>query len=201
MTTLQDPELLDVIVDAGESAKSLNRPGMDRLLAMVDAGEVQTVIVAKLDRLTRSVKDLATLLERFEKRGVGLVSVAESLDTGSAAGRPVLNIIVSVSQWELEAIGERTKDAMRHKKASAQLVGAVPFGYRLAAAGVSDAALMSIAGHISRKMMEHYSHVRMAAKREAIATLGGGLLAPEPDAEEATDKVNWKLSERERSGG
>jgi DNA invertase Pin-like site-specific DNA recombinase len=53
----------------------------------VDASKVQGVIIAKLDRLTRSVKDLCTLLERFERRGVALVSVAESLDTGSAAGR------------------------------------------------------------------------------------------------------------------
>lgn len=136
MTTLQDAELLEVIVDAGESAKSLNRPGMARLLAMVDAGEVGTVIVAKLDRLTRSVKDLALLLERFQKRGVSLVSVAESLDTGSAAGRLVLNIMVSVSQWEREAIGERTRTAMSYKKSKGERVGGLPFGSRLAADGV-----------------------------------------------------------------
>ncbi len=59
-------ELAEVIVDGGESAKSLNRPGMVRLLAMVDAGGVKVVIVAKLDRLTRSVKDLCELLERFD---------------------------------------------------------------------------------------------------------------------------------------
>jgi DNA invertase Pin-like site-specific DNA recombinase len=55
---------------------------MERLLALVDQGKVQTVIIAKLDRLTRSVKDLAELLERFQRRGVSLVSVAESLDQG-----------------------------------------------------------------------------------------------------------------------
>ena len=90
--------MLEVIVDGGESAKSLKRPGMAKLLAMVDAGKVQAVIVAKLDRLTRSVKDLCKLLERFERRGVALISVAESLDTGSAAGRLVLNIMAAVSQ-------------------------------------------------------------------------------------------------------
>src|SRR6185295_12688409 len=89
------------------------------------------VIIAKLDRLTRSVADLAELLKRFERRGVSLVSVADSLDTRSAAGRLVLNIMVSVSQWEREAIGERTRDAMRHKRANGERVGTVPFGYRL----------------------------------------------------------------------
>ena len=95
------------------------------------------VIVAKLDRLTRSVRDLADLLERFAKRGVSLVSVAESLDTGSAAGRLVLNVMASVSQWEREAIGERTRDALAHKKAQGERVGTVPFGHALAPNGVT----------------------------------------------------------------
>ena len=113
-----------------------HRPGMARLLALVDAGAVDTVIIAKLDRLTRSVVDLAELLKRFERRGVSLVSVADSLDTRSAAGRLVLNIMVSVSQWEREAIGERTRDAMRHKRAKGERVGTVPFGSHVAADGV-----------------------------------------------------------------
>jgi site-specific DNA recombinase len=97
---------------------------------------VDAVIIAKLDRLTRSVADLAELLKRLERRSVSLVSVAESLDTGSAAGRLVLNIMVSISQWEREAIGERSRDAMRHKRANGERVGTVPFGYRLAEDGV-----------------------------------------------------------------
>src|SRR6201997_3650156 len=132
MAVVHNAELLDIIVDGGESAKSLNRPGMAKLLAMVDAGEVQVVIIAKLDRLTRSVKDLCTLLERFNRRGVTLISVAESLDTGSAAGRLVLNILTAVSQWEREAIGERTRDAMSHKRSQGQRVGNIPYDRRLA---------------------------------------------------------------------
>lgn len=136
MAVVQGAELVDIIVDGGQSAKSLERPGMARLLALVDAGAVDTVIVAKLDRLTRSVKDLSGLLERFQRRGVALVSVAESLDTASAAGRLVLNILTAVSQWEREAIGERTRDAMNHKRANGERVGTVPFGWRLAPDGV-----------------------------------------------------------------
>jgi site-specific DNA recombinase len=136
MAVVQGAELVDVIIDAGESAKSLQRPGMARLLALVDVGAVETVIIAKLDRLTRSVADLAELLKRFERRGVSLVSVADSLDTRSAAGRLVLNIMVSVSQWEREAIGERTRDAMRHKRAKGERVGNVAYGFRVAGDGV-----------------------------------------------------------------
>jgi site-specific DNA recombinase len=135
MALVQGAELSEIIVESGESAKSLNRPGMAKLLALVDSGKVKTVIVAKLDRLTRSVKDLCELLDRFERRGVALVSVAESLDTGSAAGRLVLNIMAAVSQWEREAIGERTRDALRHKRSQGERVGNIAFGFRLAADG------------------------------------------------------------------
>lgn len=136
MAVVQGAELVDVIIDGGASAKSLDRPGLDRVLQLIDRREIDVLIVAKLDRLTRSVKDLAELLERMNRRGVALVSVAESLDTGSAAGRLVLNIMTAVSQWEREAIGERTRDAMQHKKAKGERVGAVPFGYRLAGDGI-----------------------------------------------------------------
>lgn len=135
MAVVHDVELLEVIVDAGESAKDLDRPGMARILELVHSRAVGMVIVAKLDRLTRSVRDLAILLERFDKRGVFLVSVAESLDTGSAAGRLVLNIMTAVSQWEREAIGERTRDAMRHKKSKLEYIGNAPYGFRLATDG------------------------------------------------------------------
>jgi DNA invertase Pin-like site-specific DNA recombinase len=135
MAVVQGAELVELIMDAGESAKSLNRPGTERLLALVDSKAVDVVIIAKLDRLTRSVKDLAELLERFTKHGVTLVSVAESLDTGTAAGRLVLNIMTAVSQWEREAIGERTRDAMRHKRANGERVGTIPFGFRMAEDG------------------------------------------------------------------
>ena len=133
MATVQDAELLDVVVDGGESAKSLNRPGLRRVLALVESGKVDTVIVAKLDRLSRSVKDLCALLEMFERKNVALVSVAESLDTGSAAGRLVITILAVVSQWEREAIGERTREVLRHKRNCGERVGNIHYGFRLGA--------------------------------------------------------------------
>jgi DNA invertase Pin-like site-specific DNA recombinase len=128
--------LVDVIVDDGASAKSLHRPGMARLLALVDARAVTVVIVAKLDRLTRSILDLAALLQRFERRDVALVSVAEDFNTGTAMGRMLLLIIVMVSQWEREVISERTREVLQFKKAHGERVGTIPFGYHLAVDGV-----------------------------------------------------------------
>lgn len=122
----------EIIVDAGESARNLHRPGMERILRMVDAGKIRSVIVASLSRLTRSVSDLAMLLERFRKHDVALVSVQESLDTASASGRLVLNIMCCVSQWEREILSERTKDAMMQKKLNGERVGNIRYGFRLA---------------------------------------------------------------------
>src|SRR5215469_445208 len=132
MATVRGCELDEVIVDGGESAKDLKRPGVERLVALVEAGKVEALIVAKLDRLTRSVKDLCALLELFEKRKVALISVAESLDTGSAAGRLVMTIMGAVSQREREAIGERTRDALRRKRSQGRRVGNIAVGSRLA---------------------------------------------------------------------
>ncbi|HYW45190.1 MAG TPA: recombinase family protein [Bryobacteraceae bacterium] len=135
MAEVQGAELVDVIVDDGESARSLERPGMLRLLALADSSLVSAVIIAKLDRLTRSVKDLAELLERFSRRDVALVSVAESLDTATASGRLVMNLLISVSQWEREVIGERTRQALQFKKSLGQRIGGIPYGFQLAPDG------------------------------------------------------------------
>src|SRR5258708_39112818 len=110
MATVQEADLGEVIVDGGESAKSLHRPGLQRLIALVNAGKVDAVIVAKLDRLTRSVKDLCGLLELFEKRKVALISVAESPDTGSARGALGITTPSAAEHLWREATRARTRD-------------------------------------------------------------------------------------------
>jgi DNA invertase Pin-like site-specific DNA recombinase len=114
---IKDWPLAEVIQDAGESAKSLRRPGLQRLLSLVQDRQMEAVIVSKLDRLTRSVSDLDKLVRLFDKAGVALVSLQESLDATTATGRLMMNLLASVSQWEREVIGERTSDALQHLKA------------------------------------------------------------------------------------
>ena len=133
---LYDLDLVDVVVDAGASAKTLDRPGLTRVLAMLKRGDVDALVVMKLDRLTRSVVDLGTLVERYFRKAA-LLSVSEQIDTRTAGGRMVLNILASVAQWEREAIGERTSTAMQHKAAKGERVGAVPYGWALAGDGVA----------------------------------------------------------------
>ncbi len=124
--------IADVIVDDGYSAKDLERPGMRRVQELLDRGKVSGVIVAKLDRLTRSVRDVGELVERYFAEGrARLVSVGEQVDTTSASGRLVLNVLASVGQWEREAIGERTKAALKSKRERGERAGALPFGFEL----------------------------------------------------------------------
>lgn len=135
---LYDLDVVGVIVDAGVSAKTLDRPGLTRALNLLRKGEAHALLVVKLDRLTRSVRDLGDLVSRYFAPGkAALLSVGEQIDTRSAAGRLVLNVLASVSQWEREAIGERTATAMQHKAASGEYTGGVPpYGYRVADDGV-----------------------------------------------------------------
>lgn len=128
---LYDVELVDVVVDAGASAKSLDREGLTRALSMLRTGAADALLVVKLDRLTRSVRDLGELVDGYFANGkAALLSVSEQIDTRSAAGRLVLNVLASVGQWEREAIGERTAAAMAHKAAQGDYCGGlVPYGY------------------------------------------------------------------------
>ena len=133
--SLYELELVEVVVDAGVSAKTLNRPGLTRALAMLKSGEADALVVVKLDRLTRSVRDLGELVERYFASGAAaLLSVSEQIDTRSAAGRLVLNVLASVSQWEREAIGERTAAVMQHKASQGEFTGGqAPYGYAVEA--------------------------------------------------------------------
>ena len=128
---LHDLELVEVIEDAGYSAKSLDRPGMTKLLQLIRGRKITTVVVAKLDRITRSVRDLGELIELFQRSGVEFASVADHIDTSTASGRLVLNVMGSVSQWEREVIGERTSEALAVMRAQGKRISRfAPFGYR-----------------------------------------------------------------------
>ncbi len=132
-----DLEVVEAIADAGESARSLNRPGLQRALAMLKRGEADGLAVTKLDRLTRSVADWQTLIDGWfgERAGKQLFSVGDSIDTRTAAGRLVLNVLMSVAAWERETTGERTREALRHKIRNGERCGKIRFGYDLAADG------------------------------------------------------------------
>jgi DNA invertase Pin-like site-specific DNA recombinase len=134
---LFDLDLVAIEVDAGESASTLARPALQRALSMLKAGKADAILVVKLDRLTRSVRDLCDLVDTYFRAGKwSLLSVGEQIDTRSAAGRMMLSMLTVIGQWEREAIGERTSAAMAHLASEGRYCGGgVPFGYALASDG------------------------------------------------------------------
>ena len=126
---VKDWELESIYRDEGISGKTLDRPGIQEALRLIERKEVEALIVYKIDRLTRSVKDLNFLVELFEKKAFSLVSLQESLDATTATGRLMMNLLASVSQWEREVIGERTKMAMNFLKQNKKVYSRPVYGF------------------------------------------------------------------------
>ena len=123
----QDLEIVSIESDAGESASSLERPGLKRALEMLDTFKAQGILVVKLDRLTRSVRDFARLVDTYFRDGTcALMSVHESIDTSNAMGRMILMILMSVCEWEREAAAERTAVVMDRMRAAGRFTGGWP---------------------------------------------------------------------------
>jgi site-specific DNA recombinase len=123
-------DVLDTIVDDGYSASSLDRPGVQRVLDAIRKRTVDAVVIAKLDRLTRSIRDAADLVALCQKQGVALISLAESLDTSSAMGRMMVNFLAMLAEFERDNTAERTRTALAHKRSRGEkLGGKTPYGY------------------------------------------------------------------------
>ncbi|MEO3475489.1 recombinase family protein [Roseomonas sp. CAU 1739] len=119
--------------DGGFSGGTLERPALKRLLADIEQGLVDVIVVYKIDRLSRSLMDFAKLVETMEAHGVTFVSVTQSFNTTTSMGRLTLNILLSFAQFEREVIGERIRDKVAASKARGMWMGGkVPLGYDVA---------------------------------------------------------------------
>jgi DNA invertase Pin-like site-specific DNA recombinase len=118
--------------DGGVSGGTLERPALKRLLADIEAGLVDVVVVYKIDRLSRSLMDFAKLVQTFDAHEVTFVSVTQSFNTTTSMGRLTLNILLSFAQFEREVIGERVRDKIAASRARGMWMGGpVPLGYRV----------------------------------------------------------------------
>jgi DNA invertase Pin-like site-specific DNA recombinase len=117
--------------DGGFSGGTLDRPGLKRLLADIEGGGIDIVVVYKVDRLTRSLADFAKIVEAFEKAGVSFVSVTQAFSTTTSMGRLTLNMLLSFAQFEREVTAERIRDKIAASKRKGLWMGGLePFGYR-----------------------------------------------------------------------
>ena len=116
--------------DGGYSGGTLERPALKRLLADIEAGQIDVVVVYKVDRLTRALFDFAKLVEIFDRCGVSFVSITQQFNTTTSMGRLTLNVLLSFAQFEREVIGERVRDKIAASKKKGMWMGGMPpLGY------------------------------------------------------------------------
>jgi site-specific DNA recombinase len=116
--------------DGGFSGGNMNRPALKQLLEDIAAGLIDTIVVYKVDRLTRSLTDFAKIIEVFDQKGVSFVSVTQQFNTTSSMGRLTLNVLLSFAQFEREVTGERIRDKIAASKKKGMWMGGVaPLGY------------------------------------------------------------------------
>ena len=143
--------------DGGFSGATMDRPALQRLLADIAAGRVDTIVVYKIDRLTRSLADFAKIVEILDQRSASFVSVTQQFNTTTSMGRLTLNVLLSFAQFEREVIGERIRDKIAASKRKGMWMGGVPpLGYR-----VEDRKLLVIdsEAEIVRSIFRRYAEL------------------------------------------
>jgi site-specific DNA recombinase len=122
--------LPDAYDDGGFTGGNMDRPALRRLLADIEAGAVDCVVVYKVDRLSRSLLDFAKMLETFDAHRVSFVSVTQQINSATSMGRLMLNVLLSFAQFEREIIGERTRDKVAATRRKGKWAGGAPLlGY------------------------------------------------------------------------
>ena len=143
--------------DGGYSGGSMERPGLQRLLADIRAGRVDVVVVYKIDRLTRALADFARIVETFDAHDVSFVSVTQSFNTTSSMGRLTLNVLLSFAQFEREVTGERIRDKIAASKAKGMWMGGLaPLGYDLPTAGSRSLVVNDVEAETVRRLFRRY---------------------------------------------
>lgn len=178
------PELYD---DGGFSGGNINRPALQYLFDRIDDGQVDVIVVYKVDRLTRSLADFAKLVERMDAKGVSFVSVTQQFNTTSSMGRLTLNVLLSFAQFEREVTGERIRDKIAMSKQKGKWMGGtVPTGYefkeRRLLISEPDALLI-------RLIFDRYLELKSV-----------NLLKAELDAQERYTKVRVSKTEKQSGG-
>lgn len=144
--------------DGGFSGGSMLRPGLKALLADIEAGLVDVIVVYKVDRLTRSLADFAKIVERLDAKQASFVSVTQAFNTTTSMGRLTLNVLLSFAQFEREVTGERIRDKIAaSKKKGMWMGGPVPLGYE-----VIDRKLVPVPAEAEQvlRIMRRYLEVR-----------------------------------------
>ena len=154
--------------DGGFSGGTMDRPGLQQLLAEVEAGKVDIIVVYKVDRLTRALSDFAKIVDVLDAKGASFVSITQAFNTTTSMGRLTLNVLLSFAQFEREVTGERIRDKIAaSKKKGIWMGGTVPLGYdvrdRKLLVNLAEAEMVR---HIFRRYLE------LGSVRDVVTLLG-----------------------------
>ena len=165
---LYDIEIVAHEVDAGESSATLVRPALQRAFSTLRSGRATALIVVAMDRLTRSVADTQVIVKMFSGGRYTLLSVTEHLDTSTAMGRGMINLMASFGQMTREVIGEKTRAVKTYQRSQNRFLGgSIPFGYQLA----DDGTLTEVADEQMVIAEVRAMHAAGRSMRSIAATL------------------------------
>lgn len=174
---------VEIIEDRGASAKSMQRDGVREALGRLESGEDAVLIVAKLDRLTRSLADFSALMAQRSRKGWDLIACDLGIDTSTPTGELIANVVMSVAQWERRAIGERTKESLAAARARGTRLGAPP---TIPAEVRADIVRMRANGMTLLRIAKRLNELNVPTAREGSrwhdSTVRGVLIAAERDA-------------------
>lgn len=158
-------DLLSIEIDVASGKNISKRPALKRCLAMLDADQADGMLIMKLDRLTRRVKDVCFLIEDYFQDKI-LISVNDQIDTQTPTGILMLNILTTFAQWERQVLSQRTCEAMGFLKANGVPLGRLPYGYYYTG-GTGENNRKLICEHAPEQLIIR----RMVALREGLVTL------------------------------
>ena len=179
---IKDLELVEIISDEGLSGKDFERGGIKKIIDLLDQGEMDALIVYKLDRLSRNTVQLLTFIEKyFQSQGIRFLSVTEQIDTTTAIGKFFLTLMAALAQMERETTIERIKMALDHKKELGERLGTTPLGFKTIEEGEDKGELEEVPdemkvikeiftlrgkSHSLNDICEHLNHLGYKTKRD-----------------------------------
>ena len=171
-------ELVEVLEDAGYSGRDFKRPAVMAAMAILERDEADALLVAKLDRLSRSMLDFATVMATARKQKWGLIALDCSLDTTTPAGEAMANVMATFAQFERRINSVRTSEALREMRSQGQAYGSLPYGWdregdRLVVSAIEQHTLARIKR--LRRRGQSYDRIARSLNRSGIPSKRGGM--------------------------